>query len=138
MNGPLVLAFAVVCAACRTQQSRALEAESARLGRAIDALRDAPNPAKAPLLRALESEPCEQAAACELKALCVRAYTRHVDSLVASERARTLLATPGGGSEATLAAASAVNQAEAALVEAQKLTGDCTAAQGALRRKSKP
>jgi len=124
--------------ACRSQESRALEAETARVSRAIDAVRNAPNAGKAPLLRALESEPCAQPPACELKGLCVRAYSRHVDSLTASERAKLLLDAPDGGTEAALAAASAVNEAEAALSEAQRLTEACTAAQGELRRKLKP
>jgi len=127
-----------LCAACRSQESRALEAESARVGRSIDEVRNAPNAGKAPLLRALEAEACEHPAVCEMKSLCVRAYSRHVESLEASARAKSLLATPDGGSDAALAAASAVNQAEAALGEAQRLTEACAAGQGELRRKHSP
>ena len=134
---PLALALALT-AACRSQEARVLEAESARIGRAVNALRDAPNPAKATLLEALEAEPCREPAACALKALCVKAYTRHVESLDSSERARTLLAQPDGGTEATLAAASALNQAEAQQAEAGKLTDACAAKQGELRRAVKP
>lgn len=124
--------------ACRSQENRALEAESARLGRAIDALRDAPNPAKAARLKSLEGEPCSSPRACELKALCVAAYARHVESLGSSEQARSLLALPDGGPEAALAAASALNQAEALQSEAVKLTESCASKQGELRRALKP
>jgi hypothetical protein len=133
-----LLALAPWPLACRSQEARALEAESARLGRAIDAVRDAPNAAKAPLVRALEAEPCAHPAACELKALCVRAYAKHVESIAASERARVLLAAPDGGSQAALEAASVLNGAEAALREAGKLTESCAARQGELRRKNRP
>ena len=132
---PALLLFA---SACRSPESRAREAEGARVSRAIDGLRDAPNVAKKPLLSALEHEPCRDPAVCELKALCVRGYRRHVESLEAGERARALLASPTGGDDAALAAASAVNQAEAALSEAQSLTQACAASQGALRRQLKP
>ncbi|MDQ2647191.1 MAG: hypothetical protein M3020_25530, partial [Myxococcota bacterium] len=66
---------------CRSQEARALEAEAARIGRAVDALRDAPNEAKAPLLGALEAEACDDSETCGLKALCSRAYSRHVEGL---------------------------------------------------------
>jgi hypothetical protein len=132
------LLLASLPAACRSQEARALEAEIARLGRAIDELRDAPNAAKAPRLRALDSEPCSQPLACELKSLCVRAYTRHLVSLDSSERARNLLAQPDGGTEAALAAASALNQAEAQQAEAAGLTHACAARQGELRREHRP
>jgi hypothetical protein len=134
----LALALAAFGGACRSQEARALEVESARIGRAVDALRDAPNPAKAPLLKALEAEACTLKAACELKALCARAYTRHLESLASSERAKLLLGDPEGGTDATLAAASALNQAEAEQAEAGKLTEACAAKQGELRRAVKP
>jgi hypothetical protein len=133
-----LVCLALCAAACRSQESRALEAESARLGRSIDAVRTAPNAGKSPLLRALKAEACGHPDTCEMKSLCERAYSRHVESLEASERAKALLAAPDGGSDAALAAASAVNQAEAALAEAQRLTEACAARQGELRRKLSP
>jgi hypothetical protein len=125
-------------AACRSQAARALEAEAARVSRAIEVVRDAPNPAKAPLLEALKKEPCEHARTCELKELCVNAYSRHVDALGKSQRARTLLAAPAGGAEAALEAASVLNRAEATLDEAKRMTEACAAKQGELRRELKP
>lgn len=135
---PLAAALLATAGGCRSPEARALEAESSRLGRAIDALRDAPNDAKLPLVRALEAEPCSHPDACGLKALCVRAYRLHVDGLAASERARALLAEPDGGDVAALAAAGALREAEDALARASTLTNDCTARQGELRRRARP
>jgi len=122
---------------CRSTEARALEAEAARIGRAVDALRDAPNEAKAPLLRALETEACEHPDGCGLKALCSRAYARHVEGLDKSARVKALL-VPDAGTERAHAAAALLKEAEAALGEAARLTEDCAAKQGELRRRVKP
>jgi hypothetical protein len=132
----LVLSALALCG-CRSQEARALEAEAARLGRAIDALRDAPNEAKAPLLRALEAEACDNSDTCGLKALCSRAYSRHVEGLDKSARVKSLLAADAGTEQAQ-AAAALLKEAESALAEAAQLTEECAAKQGELRRRLKP
>lgn len=132
-----LLVSALALLGCRSQEARALEAEAARIGRAVDALRDAPNEAKSPLLRALDAEACENPDTCGLKALCSRAYARHVEGLDKSARVKTLLA-PDAGADRTQAAAALLREAESALGEAQRLTEDCAAKQGELRRRLKP
>ncbi len=122
---------------CRSQEARALEAEAARIGRAVDALRDAPNEAKAPLLGALEAEACDDSETCGLKALCSRAYSRHVEGLDKSARVKAMLA-PDAGAEQAGAAVALLKEAESALAEAAQLTEDCAAKQGELRRRLKP
>jgi hypothetical protein len=132
-----LLASALALIGCRSQEARALEAEAARLGRAIDALRDAPNEAKTPLLRALDAEACDHTETCGLKALCSRAYTRHVEGLDKSARVKALLA-PDAGAHQAREAALLLGEAESAVGEARKLTEDCAAKQGELRRRLKP
>ncbi len=132
-----LLAAALALFGCRSQEARAVEAEAARISRAVDALRDAPNEAKSPLLRALDAESCDHPETCGLKALCSRAYSRHVEGLDKSARVKALLA-PDAGADQAQAAAALLSEAEAALGEARRLTEDCAAKQGELRRKLKP
>ncbi len=136
LRSGLVVAALAACAllGCRSQAKRALEVEAARLGQAIDALRAAPNEAKAPLLRALEATPCSSAPACELKNVCSTAYARHVSAVEASNRAAALLKQPGDDTAATLDAAGELARAELDLASARELTERCAAAQGELRR----
>lgn len=131
----LLLALALL--GCRSQEARALEAEAARIGRAVDALRDAPNEAKSPLLAALEGEACNDPETCGLKALCSRAYSRHVEGLEKSARVKALLA-PDAGTGPAREAVALLREAEDALAEAAKLTEECAAKQGELRRRLKP
>jgi len=107
------------------------------LDRKIDALRAAPNEAKAPLLEELERAPCERDAACKLKALCVKAYRAHLDGLAASARARSLLAEPDGGTLASIRAAQELSRAELELARAREPTEQCATEQGALRRSAR-
>ena len=132
-----LLVAALALLGCRSQEARALEAEAARIGRAVDALRDAPNEAKSPLLAALEAEACDDPETCGLKALCSRAYSRHVEGVEKSARVKALLA-PDAGTEAARAAVALLREAESALAEAAKLTEECAAKQGELRRRLKP
>lgn len=133
----LLVVSALALFGCRSQEARALEAEGARIGRAVDALRDAPNEAKSPLLRALDAEACDHAETCGLKALCSRAYARHVEGLDKSAQVKTLLAADAGADQAQ-AAAALLRAAESDLREASQLTEECAAKQGELRRKLKP
>ena len=133
-----LLALALVASAgCRSSEARRFEAEVAGLGQHIDALRDAPNAAKRPLLAALDGAACESSDACELKTVCVSAYTRHLDALGAKDRVRALLAEPDGGSGAALAAAAELARAERDLDLSQTQTERCASLQADLRRRSK-
>jgi hypothetical protein len=76
--------------ACHGEQAEARRAEAARISRSIDALRSAPNDGKAPLAKALSSEPCSFDDVCGLRDACVHAYQAHVgglDSLRIARRA---------------------------------------------------
>jgi len=132
-----LLGFALACApGCRSSEARRFEADVAGLGRRIDALRDAPNAAKRPLLAALDGAACEHPDACELKTMCVSAYTRHLDALAANDRVKTMLAEPDGGANAALAAAAELARAERDLELARSQTERCATLQGELRRRS--
>lgn len=122
---------------CRSSEQRKLEAEIASLGQRIDALRAVPNEEKASYLTALSGTACESSVACELKALCVDAYTRHLAALDGVGKARALMSTPDGGRAAALAAAAELARADLALAEAATLSERCAARQGELRRQTR-
>lgn len=135
-GGGLALAF-MLTAGCRSGASRQLEAEALGLGRHIDALRNAPNDAKLALLDALRGASCQSAEACALRELCVDAYTRHIEALNASSRARALLAEPDGGTGASIAAAQQIARAELELERGSALASRCASAQGELLRQAR-
>ncbi|MFZ5891659.1 MAG: hypothetical protein ACOY0T_11450 [Myxococcota bacterium] len=122
---------------CRSSEARAREAEFARLGQAIDALRNAPNEAKAPLIAALDNAECRDAKACELKQTCVSAYRQLDSARSATAHAKDLLAQPDGGASAAVAAALEVNRAQTELASARELTERCATDQGRLLRESR-
>lgn len=107
------------------------------LAHAIDALREAPNPAKAALLTRLREIPCGDAEICGLKDACAAAYEKHLSAIGAAERAKALLAEPDGGAPAALAAALELKRAEEDLARAQGMTESCASAQGKLTRSLK-
>lgn len=122
---------------CRSGEQRRLEAEVASLGQRIDALRAVPNEEKAAYLTALRGAACESKVACELKSLCVDAYTRHLAALDGVSKARALMSAPDGGRTAALAAAAELAGADLALAEAATLSERCAARQGELRRRTR-
>lgn len=130
----LVLGAAAGGLGCRGSEARAFEGEVLALDRKIDALRQAPNEAKAPLLVQLEQSPCERAPVCELKSLCVSAYRTHQQGLSAAARARDFLAAPDGGTLASIQAAQELARADFELERAREQAERCASAQGALRR----
>jgi hypothetical protein len=119
---------------CRSAESRELEGEISALGRHIDALRNAENEKKPAFLRALEQAPCRSPEGCGLQSLCVTAYTKHLDALAASRRAKALVGQVDAGRAAGLQAAEEVTRADRELTQARLLTQECAAKQGALRR----
>lgn len=135
--GSAVAFVFLLTAGCRSGASRQLEAEALGLARYIDALRNAPNDAKPVLLGALRSARCQSAEACALRELCVDAYTRHVEALNASSRARALLAEPDGGTSASIAAAQQIARAELELERGSALASRCASAQGELLRQAR-
>jgi hypothetical protein len=125
------------CFGCRSTEARAREAEFARLGQAIDALRNAPNEAKAPLIASLEKSECRDPKACELKTTCVSAYRLLESARGASANAKALLGKRDGGAPAAVEAALEVNRAQSELERARELSERCATDQGRLLRESR-
>lgn len=100
--------------------------EAAKLSRAIDGLRDAPNSAKASHLEQLRKATCSHGDTCGLRDRCAQAYALHVDALQLISAAR----------KETDAAKQllAVTKAELELKQALTKTAACTDAQGELIR----
>jgi hypothetical protein len=121
-------------AGCRGEHDQARRAEAARILRAIELLRDAPNAAKAEQLDRLERQACSDPELCALKSHCVQSYETHVSAVQRIEGARR-----GLGSDATThdlaAAAAAMRAAQAELEHAQPGIRRCTERSGELRRR---
>jgi hypothetical protein len=114
---------------CASQKDAAARKSAARVARAIEVLRGAPNPAKADVLRELAKVPCESPEACRARDACVGAYTTHVEALALTQAAK-LQAIEGSGTEA----AKVLGAAERKLSEASTKVTDCTDREAALRR----
>ncbi len=119
---------------CSFGPSAAQKAEAGRIGRAIDALRAAPNSAKRELFGALASASCETPELCQLKRICVAGFTVHLRALRETAHAKALLAEPSAQTEA----AKALDTARAQLTEAARELAQCADAQGATIRKYRP
>lgn len=124
-------------ASCRSSEAREREAEFARIGHSIDALRNAPNEGKAPLIQALEKEGCRDQSACALKETCLSAYRLLDSARAASQNAKTLLDDRDGGAKKAVAAALEVNRAQTELERARDLSERCASDQGRLLRESR-
>ncbi|HET9933236.1 MAG TPA: hypothetical protein VFQ35_21175, partial [Polyangiaceae bacterium] len=94
-----LLLSALLVSNCRSSEAREREAEFARIGHSIDALRNAPNEGKAPLIQALEKQECRERSACDLKETCISAYRLLDSARGASANAKTLLANRDGGAK---------------------------------------
>ena len=117
-------------AGCGKRPSQEAVAEAAGLSHGIDALRQAPNPAKAERLGLLRQLPCSEPALCELKRECERAYTKHVAALTQLESVKAELSK---GQEEGLE--DELDGARAALIEAEAETQSCVALQAAAKAK---
>ena len=101
--------------------------------RAIDVLRDAPNPQKAALLDTLKSVSCAVPDLCALQRVCIDGYGQHVAALSETERARALMS-----SNNALEAGRTLDYARVELAQAAPKIAQCADAEGAARRKYKP
>jgi hypothetical protein len=126
----------VVCAtlgslllACSSKKEAGARQSAARVSRATEVLRSAPNRAKAEALRELAKVPCESLEACAARDACVAAYTTHVEALALTQAAK-LQASAGSGAEA----AKVLGSAEQKLDEARTKVIECTVRDAALRR----
>ena len=130
-------ALALLCLpACHSREAE-LAASAGQVARAVEALRNAPNEAKAPLIASLEKSECRDAKACELKATCVSAYRLLESARGASANAKALLGKRDGGAPAAVEAALEVNRAQSELERARELSERCATDQGRLLRESR-
>ncbi len=119
--------------ACKSTAERELGAEVARIANAVNELRDAPHNQKARPLGKLRSEECKLPASCELKQICLQAYTLHDKSVEATTKIRQALRS-GQADEA--GAAQLLEVSEADLERARQLMARCVSLQGELERET--
>jgi hypothetical protein len=115
--------------ACASKKETDVRQSAARVARAVEVLRGAPNRAKAEALRELAKVPCESAEVCAARDACVTAYTTHVEALALTQAAK-LQASQGQAADA----AKVLGAAEQKLDEARTKVIDCTDREAALRR----
>ena len=121
---------------CHGEAEQAQRAEAARIAHAVDALRDAPNAAKAPRLKALEQMPCSVPDVCELQRVCVDAYRRQVHALDGVSAVRDELAGDAGP-QAAASAAALLGASRKELSAAHTGARHCADLQGSAVRKYK-
>ncbi|HEY2409665.1 MAG TPA: hypothetical protein VGI10_26855 [Polyangiaceae bacterium] len=109
------------------------KAEAGTLNRAIQVLRNAPNPMKASSLAALAATRCERPELCTLRDRCADAYGLHVQGVEDEARAKQMLATDAAA--ATIDAV--LDRARDELGRARPLVEKCADAQGDLQRRYK-
>ena len=119
----------IVLLACASEKEAGARQSAARVVRATEVLRGAPNRTKAEALRELAKVPCESREACAARDACVAAYTTHVDALALTQAAK-LQASEGDAVQA----AKVLGSAEQKLDEARTKIIACTDREAALRR----
>ena len=132
MNRPSALALSgmvLLGGGCRSQREIDEQQSAARVARAIELVREAPNSAKAEPLAALAKLGCSGTDVCKTRDACAHAYTEHVEALTLPAAARQKLAD-GDAAEA----AKLLGAAEAKLAAADAKVTACTDAEGSLRR----
>lgn len=77
-HGALAVSLFII-SSCHSRSEQNAEVRS--ISTAIDRLRQAPNPEKAPLLSELSRVPCSLKDVCELRDRCVGAYREQVEAL---------------------------------------------------------
>ena len=122
------------CFACKGERERKLAAEAQRMVQKINQLRDSPNNQRTQPLRELSAEACSQPPVCELKQVCLQAYTLHEKSLEAAQRVREALRE---GTANRAGAAELLRVSEADIERARKLTHHCVELQGELEREAR-
>jgi hypothetical protein len=126
------LALAAFLGACSGNQEAGAKHSAARVTRAVEVLRAAPNPAKAALLDGLARLPCDGPDVCETREVCAAAFGLHVEGLALTEAARLQLSSGNG-----VQAAKLLGSAEEKLKLASTRVAACTDRESALRRRYK-
>jgi hypothetical protein len=128
-------AWVVATLGCETGAERARREEATALVRAIEALREAPNPGKRPLLKQLEQQPCSSEELCELKRVCTKAYHRHQRALDSARSLRHALRADAGPAASAGPTTKLVADAQRYLKRARFLSRRCTELQGKVSRR---
>jgi hypothetical protein len=130
-----LLALAL-CASCAGEEEQELRREAARVSRAVDVLRAAPNTQKSPRLAALQATACQAQDVCDTKQACVVAYQHHLAAIAGTRAAsHAVNAEEALSPDAARAAAELAERSEAELEKGKELNRKCLALQGQLRRK---
>ncbi len=129
MRLALAGALSLLVLGCDAQREDRLKQGVARLGRAEEQLRSAPNAAKVDLLAELARTPCLEPAACSARDACTSGYTLHVDALSLTRVAKQNMAD-GQDEQAAKLLGAALEK----LSLAQSRIDECTALMAALRR----
>jgi hypothetical protein len=122
--------------ACDGTQQAAERSDADRVAHAVRLLREAPNDAKRPLLRALEGVECTSPRACEVRERCLEGYGSYLEALDAIATARRALARDGGAA-ADERTALLLAVAQRKLKQAEVAVERCTVLSAALVRKSR-
>jgi hypothetical protein len=101
---------------------------------AIESLRNAPNDAKPPLLKALSNVECKIDDVCALKRACVEAYEVHLRALQGARAARHAIESDAGADKR---AAQLLGESARYLEQATEKTKRCTDLEGEVVRNYK-
>jgi hypothetical protein len=126
------LCAAALLVSCGSGQAAAEQKSAAQVARAIEVLRQAPNPAKAAPLALLSKLPCTGQDVCQTRDTCRAAYALHVEALTLTAVAKQKLAD-----DQPLEAAKLLNASDEKLKAADSKVTTCTELEGALRRRHK-
>jgi hypothetical protein len=127
-----MLSSVIGCGKTEQQIERRREAE--RMVYALESLRNAPNDAKPPLLKALEGVACTLDDVCALKRICVEGYQVHLRALAGARAARHAVESDAGAHKKT---AELLGQSARWLEEAAHKTRQCADLEGEIVRKYK-
>jgi len=126
------LSLLAALAGCGSTREAAEQQSAARVARAVEMVREAPNAAKAAALDALSKLECTGTEVCTTRDACTAAYRTHTEGLTLTEAAKLAL-TDGKEAEA----AKLLGSAQQKLSEAGGQVSDCTDREAALRRRYK-
>jgi hypothetical protein len=118
--------------ACRSQREIDEQQSAARVARAIELVREAPNAAKAGPLTDLANVSCIGAEVCKARDACAAAYTEHVEAVTLTAAAKQKLADGDAGEAAKL-----LNASEQKLTASAPKVTACTDLEASLRRQYK-
>jgi hypothetical protein len=129
----VLVALVSPLSACSGDRERKQKAEVARVAHAVDVLREAPNEAKRPLLKALQATACVESDACELRRVCGDAYASHLAAIEGSRAVSAQLQAGVIGNERDIAQLMAASKR--ALELGKQQSHACTELESTLKRR---